>query len=142
MECNVHLGVGKALVVEILLRDQLDAVDYILGNLITFHQIEAFLQVVALAFFHTDVIDLRNTGLGTQGEENPRLVADSLFEAELSLLEQIVTHEALGGVCNVGAGYCHTLTDLEAGISEDDLVIVVGRALYPYAGDLVGTGHG
>ncbi len=63
---DFDIGVAKTLFIEIFLGNIGGTVYDILGNLVTLHQLQTLLQILALTFLHSRIFHFRNTRLGAQ----------------------------------------------------------------------------
>ena len=80
MEHNVHVHIVEALVLEVLLHDELSAVHDVLGDLVALHQVESLLQVLPFAFLHAVVVHLRDARLGAHSQQQPSAVAHGFHQ--------------------------------------------------------------
>ncbi len=125
VERDFHVGVAVAFLFVVLADYGLGAVDDVLRYLVAFHELQLLLYVVAVGFFHAEVVDFGDARLGAQSEFYPCFVAGRLQHLYLHLREQAVAHEALHGVGEVVAGDGHAVARLESGVAEHCGVVVV-----------------
>ena len=128
VQCDFDFGVTEAFVGEVFASDAFDTVDDVLCDLVAFHQLQRFLEVFAFAFFHSDVVDFGNTGLGAQFQFEPCFVAVSFEDFDASLSEEALSHESFDGVTEFVAGDFEAVADFETCVSEDDEVFVCGSS--------------
>ncbi len=137
-----HVCISETFVGIVFLDDSLGAVHDILGNLVTTHELETLLQVFNLTFLCADIVHLTYTGLCAELDFQPGLVAGHLFELDTRLSKESLLHESLHGVCDVIARNGHTVADVDTGISENEIIVVVRRSFNGYAGNLIYLRHG
>ncbi len=112
VERDHHVGIAKALVVEILLDDELCSVYHILGDLLAGLELKALLQVFALTLLGAVVSNLGYTRLLTQMDGEPSLVARYLVDLDAHLREEALVPESLGGIGQGRSGNLDTLPTL------------------------------
>ena len=121
----VYFHVVESFLLEVCRYDFFRAVDDVLRNLVAYHQVQTFLNVFPLAFFHSVVVDLRYARLLAQVEQQPRLVTANLFYADLNLREQSLSPESF---CRIGYVLARNLDYVaygQTGISYYDIVFIV-----------------
>ena len=62
VQVDADVGISEAFLRVVLFNDLLGAVYDVLRNLVAFHELEAFLDVVAFAFFHAEIVYLGDSG--------------------------------------------------------------------------------
>ena len=137
-EVYLHYRVAETLVGVVFLDDAFGAVDDVLRDLVAFHQLESFFEVLLLTFFHPVVVDFGDSRLLTQVECQISLVPDHFVDRDLHFREKALTPEAFGRIGDFSTWNGDEISDFEPGVANDDIVFIIVGTLDLDVCDLVG----
>ena len=121
---DVDFSVLIALVIEILLGDELRAVDHVGRNLSTLEQSEGVFEVGLLALLHTTIIDGGDTGARLEVDMQIDVVANDRVGCDRDVREESVFPIALHGIRDGIARNLDLLPDLQTGDIREHIVLV------------------
>ena len=134
-------SVSETFIGEIFLYDRLGAVDDVLGYLVALVELQAFFEVIALAFLHSEIADIRNAGLSAEVNGEPCLVAGSLIDNYPDLAEKALSPEAFAGRCQFGARNINSLPYFQTGVSQNDVGLEIVGTRHFDTCNLIGSGQ-
>ncbi len=140
-EDYVNIGVAETFVRVVFFDDKFCTVNDILCDFVAFHQLQAFLNIVAFAFFQAVVVDFRDTGLSTEFDLDPSLVAIGFDQFDTCLCKKSLMHKPLDGIGDFIAGDFHSVAHFQARVTDDEEIVIVGSSCDVNSRDFIGAGH-
>ena len=131
---------AETLVGKVSLDNDLDAVSDVGAHLTTLLEVKTLHEVLLLAALHAVIVHLGHARLLTQVEHQPGLVMIHLLDNDLHLGEQALTPKALSSHLEFLTGNLDALTNGQARVTDDDVLVIVVHTLDADARNLIGVG--